>query len=256
VTDLYINNQLALLDLDMIMLDKDGTIIDIHHYWGSMIKMRADLIVQHFFPTSEDRYSIKDQLIEVMGIDLKSGKMKPEGPVGIKPREYIAEVASEVVRKNKIKKHPEEIEEIFKIVDQKTVNNISPLLTILPLVENFLKRCKECNVQLAIVTTDQSERARTALKALSIDHFFDHVIGGNEVKNVKPAPDMANKIIEISGIKKEKIAVIGDHSVDIQMGLNAGISCNIGVLSGLGSKNDFQSMSCWVINSFKDIEVK
>jgi phosphoglycolate phosphatase len=256
MTALFINNQEALSALEMIMLDKDGTIIDIHHYWGSMITMRADLIVETYITEPNRQIKIRNELVETMGIDLLTGKMKPEGPVGVKPREYIVQAATEVLLNNRVTQSPEDIEKIFGTVDSNTASNITPLLTMLPFVEDFLIRCNKHNVQLAVVTTDKRERAETALKALNIDHYFQYIIGGDEVENAKPAADMANKVLEISGININKVAVIGDHPVDVQMGLAAGIECNVGVLTGLGTTEDFRKLPCRVVNSFENLDIQ
>ena len=43
----HVNSGLLVLEKpEAVFFDKDGTLIDIHHYWGSMIKIRADLICE------------------------------------------------------------------------------------------------------------------------------------------------------------------------------------------------------------------
>ena len=41
---LLVGGNLFLDNPQLIMLDKDGTLIDIHHYWASMIRLRAKKI--------------------------------------------------------------------------------------------------------------------------------------------------------------------------------------------------------------------
>ena len=55
MTDLFVNDECVLEDVELILLDKDGTIIDIHHYWGSMLKERAQLIVNRWFSDSDSQ---------------------------------------------------------------------------------------------------------------------------------------------------------------------------------------------------------
>ena len=83
MTDLFINDECVLEDVQLILLDKDGTIIDIHHYWGFMLKERARLIVNRWFSDSDLQIRIFNELIDVMGFELESGRMKAEGPVGV-----------------------------------------------------------------------------------------------------------------------------------------------------------------------------
>ena len=58
MTDLFINDECVLEDVRLILLDKDGTIIDIHHYWGSMLKERARLIVNRWFSDADVKIRI------------------------------------------------------------------------------------------------------------------------------------------------------------------------------------------------------
>ena len=131
MSSLSINGKVVSLDIEAVIFDKDGTLIDVHHYWSSMIKMRATLIVKKWFSdVGSDK--IQGDLIDAMGVDLTSGKIKPNGPVGIKPRPFIVDVAAQIVRLNKKNVSNDEVEGIFLQVDQKTSDNILPLLKLLP----------------------------------------------------------------------------------------------------------------------------
>ena len=256
MTDLFVNDKCVLEDVELILLDKDGTIIDIHHYWGSMIKERAQLIVNRWFSDSDSQTKIFNELIDVMGIEIESGRMKPEGPVGVKPRPFIVKVATEVVCKNGVNAEEENIEKIFKDVDLQTANDILPFLKVLPCIISFIKECHEQGVQLGVVTTDITERGRKALQALKMENYFQYIIGGDQVKKPKPASDSVDIILEQSGIERDKTAVIGDHAVDLEMGISSKIGCNIGVLTGLGTRESFSPHTCHIIDSFKQLSTR
>ena len=68
-------------------------------------------------------------------------------------------------------------------------------------------------------------------------HFKVAIIGGDDVKNTKPSPDLALAVIEKCNVDKSKTIVIGDHPVDVQMGIAAKMGYNIGVLTGLSNAN-------------------
>ena len=256
MTDLFVMDECVLEDVELILLDKDGTIIDIHHYWGSMLKERAQLIVNRWFSDSDSQTKIFNELIDVMGIEIESGRMKPEGPVGVKPRPFIVKVATEVVCKNGVNAEEENIEKIFKDVDLQTANDILPFLKVLPCIISFIKECHEQGVQLGVVTTDITERGRKALQALEIENYFQYIIGGDQVINPKPASDSVDIILEQSGIERDKTAVIGDHAVDLEMGISSKIGCNIGVLTGLGTRESFSPHTCHIIDSFKQLSTR
>ena len=256
MTDLFVNDQCVLKDVQLVLLDKDGTIIDIHHYWGSMLKKRAQITINHWFANSKIQKEILYELIDTMGFDLVNKRMKPEGPVGVKPRTFIVKVASEVVCRNGVSIVEEEIEKLFKIVDRQTERNILPLLKVLPGVNTFIKKCYKLGVQIGVVTTDITQRGIKALQALEIDHCFQYVVGSDQVKNHKPASDSVDIIIEKSGLSRDKTVLIGDHVVDVEMGTKSAVGCKIGVLTGLGSQESFTNFSCHLINSFNELSLR
>jgi phosphonatase-like hydrolase len=69
--------------------------------------------------------------------------------------------------------------------------------------------------------------------------LLDISVASDEVEQGRPAPDMIFKAMEQLGISDVKsVAKIGDTPVDIQEGLNAGCGMVIGVLSGVGTKEE------------------
>ena len=88
-----------------------------------------------------------------------------------------------------------------------------------------------------------------------MEPYFQHVIGGDQINNPKPASDSVDIILAKSGLERHKTVVIGDHVVDVEMGIKSGVGCNIGVLTGLGSQESFTPFSCHLIGSFKELSL-
>lgn len=231
-------------DIRLIIFDKDGTLIDIHHYWASIIQLRAKEFAK------ED--SLYHELIEAMGVDTKTLKMKPEGPVGIKPRAFIRQVVQDVLLKHGIKKEDAEIEAVFKLVDEKTKTDLKPYLKLIPGAVEFLQLAKNSNTLMAIATTDLTERANLAFQALELSDFFSDVVGADRVKASKPDAEIGLLIMKNLGVKPENCIVVGDHPVDIHLGQNCGTKTNIAVLTGLGKEEDFVGLNCVQASSLKE----
>lgn len=247
--------QTLLEDPELIIFDKDGTLIDVHFYWTAMIRMRTELLVQKYFKDTSDSQR-STRLIEAMGIDESTGKMKREGPVGIKPRSFIVQVVIQTLKEMGAAASVQEIETLFREVDEKTLSHIRDFVRLLPGVENFVRKAHDAGILLSIATSDRTNRAQETLNQFGLSPYFHSVLGGDQIQNSKPEPEAVERLLVKTKARREKTAVIGDHPVDILMGENAGLICNIGVLTGLGTREDFKDLPCHIIESFNQLKVE
>ncbi|MDP7068120.1 MAG: HAD family hydrolase [Acidimicrobiales bacterium] len=247
MTDLLVGGDQCLKGIQAVLFDKDGTLIDIHHYWASMIRLRADLISVDCFGDGVRASQVADYLVDAMGVDLKTGRMKPDGPVGVKPRPEIVAVAASVVRAEGVNISCLEVETLFAEIDRRTESDFQPLLRTLPGVRNILRSLSDAGVAVAVVTTDLTSRARQALNVLDLGDWVDLVLGGDSVAVTKPAPDLAMAAIGHLAVDAARSVVIGDHPVDVQMGEAAGCGAAVAVLTGLASRAAFDGESCVVV---------
>ena len=243
-------------DPKIVLFDKDGTLVDMHHYWSIMVGIRANQIVKKWPVNHADQLVYRDIVMNAMGLDLVSGCIKPEGPVGIETRSYIIKIVADVVRGYKWKNvTDDDVESVFKIADQLISDNLKSMLKLLPGVEDLLKQLKHCGVRAVIVSADITVRVEKIIHELNLSSYFSEIIGGDLVSKSKPAPDLSILALSKTGLTVDDAVVIGDHLVDINMGVNAGISTNIGVLTGISNKSSFLGQDCFVVNDLRSIRV-
>ena len=239
-------------NIKMVIFDKDGTLIDVHHYWCSMIEFRAKMLVEDL--DIGKKKELYEALVDAMGIDFLSKKMKASGPVGIKPRGYIVDVALEVMQKYYNAYTREQVVEIFKKVDTYSKTQLKAIVKILPDVERLLKELKSAGVLMSIATTDLTERAILSMNALEIKEYFIDIVGADLVKNAKPSADLVQYILEKNALVKEEVIVVGDSMADLGMASNA--SCFfIGVETGLYN-DEFMQKSQYLLKTLKELRVE
>lgn len=110
--------------------------------------------------------------------------------------------------------------------------NINPE-DILPGVMNVLNALKEQEIKVAIGSS--SRNTPFILKQIGLDHYFDAIADGNEIKNSKPDPEVFLLAAKKMNIAPEDCLVVEDADA----GVEAAIAGGMKVLAvGFASKND------------------
>jgi phosphoglycolate phosphatase len=82
--------------------------------------------------------------------------------------------------------------------------------------------------QMAVLSNKPVHPSRAIVKALRLDHFFVSVYGGNSFSTKKPDPLGVNTLLAETNTSPERSIIIGDSSIDIVTGRNAGVwSCGV-----------------------------
>jgi HAD superfamily hydrolase (TIGR01509 family) len=90
-------------------------------------------------------------------------------------------------------------------------------------VDAVLKELKERGIKTAIVSFSNPEKIRAVFERLGFLEYFDVILGGADVENRKPHPEIAFKAMERLGVTPDETILIGDAPVDMETAKNAGI---------------------------------
>jgi len=91
-------------------------------------------------------------------------------------------------------------------------------------------RVKSNGVQrrMAVLSNKPVNPSRDILRSLGLGDFFVRVYGGNSFTTKKPDPLGVRTILEETGVAADEALIIGDSSVDVLTGQNAGLwTCGV-----------------------------
>jgi len=102
---------------------------------------------------------------------------------------------------------------------------------ILPSVPETLAYFKEAGYMQSIATTKRSDVASRLLSKLGLLHYFNLVLGINDVAHAKPAPDIIELTLERLNMEPREALLIEDTTIGLEAGVRAGVH-TVGVTTG------------------------
>ena len=89
-------------------------------------------------------------------------------------------------------------------------------------IDQVLEFAKKKGLKQAVFTYNTHNNARISLETADIFHYFEVIVGRDDIKNLKPHPDHLKHICEKIDVKPDQIVVIGDTGRDIEAAINIG----------------------------------
>ena len=82
--------------------------------------------------------------------------------------------------------------------------------------------------QMAVLSTKPVNPSRDIVQALGLGEFFVRIYGGNSFLTKKPDPLGVQTILHETGVAADEALIIGDSSIDVLTGRNAGMwTCGV-----------------------------
>jgi len=137
---------------------------------------------------------------------------------------------------------------------RKKYNDISlNTVQLFPHVEETLKTLHQKHITITVASSKGKDALLSLLASLNISNYISLVFGEQDVKNKKPAPDMALHIIEQTHSNPKNTLVVGDTIYDIAMG--QGAKCRTyGVTYGIHTREQLEKQKTdYIIDDFKEV---
>lgn len=241
----------AVYDPKLIVFDKDGTLLDFHYLWGawSVAFLRA---VTSVLEDGERYWTV---LGRTLGYDADARRILHDSPLAIEPTDGLVKVVATVLYQRGIPWN-QATEAAWHGARAAEDNlNLADLVRPVGDVAGLLRRVRATGVLIGIATTDQRNTTLSIMELLGVTDLVDHLVCGDDGVAIKPAPDMILSICAALGIRTVEAIVIGDTTADMIMGDRAGVLLRVGVLTGVGSREDLRCQADVVLDSIQDIEV-
>jgi HAD superfamily hydrolase (TIGR01509 family) len=117
---------------------------------------------------------------------------------------------------------PKAKERTYEIYGEMVSGNIEPL----PGVKEFIDRCREKGLKLAVATSADKVKMLTNLREIGIPaETFDQTLNGQDVEHKKPAPDIYLIAAGKLGVDPKSCLVVEDAQNGVEAAKAAGCKC-------------------------------
>jgi len=87
----------------------------------------------------------------------------------------------------------------------------------------LLQFCKDQGLIVGLATSSLGEWGKLVVSKTGIEGYFDFMLFGDDVINMKPAPDIYHLAIERAGVNREECLVFEDSLVGVEAAHKAGL---------------------------------
>jgi phosphoglycolate phosphatase len=225
------------LKIKGILFDKDGTLLQFGTIWIKVVEEIIDDLLKMIGKTGNR--DLQKQLC--LSIGLRNGEVDEKGHLASGTTLDIANAFQAVLPKQIPLLHQWVSENILKKMKQ-LIEYVKPVCNL----TSLFSAIKQKGVIIGIATADDYETTVFCLHHLGIKNEIQF-LGTADLYEKKPGAQVVEKFCEQFGLEKEEVAVVGDTVVDLKTAQNSKVRYGIGVLSGVGSKQELQSLADFVI---------
>jgi phosphoglycolate phosphatase len=233
-----------LLDgIELVVFDKDGTLIDFHAMWGGWaleLGRRLD---------GATRRPVAGDVFAAIGFDPVSGRVRAGAPLAVSTMAGIAEITAAVIRRwcPSVAAARRAVETAWFEPD--------PVATAVPTADLsvLFVLLRESGRRIAVATTDDRAPTEATLRGLGVRDHVSALACGDDGVGVKPDPAMVLAICTALGVAPDRIAVVGDTPADLAMGRGARAGRVIGVLTGVGDRAELEPLADAVLGSIGEL---
>ena len=217
MTEVAINGRT--FDVDLIVFDKDGTLIKLD-VWGYQLEKWGKLLQQNVDLTDAEIETIYAQL----GYDIETRKLRPDTPIVVGSIEQIQTISAFLLHDRGISWTA--AEQMVQVATDASLDAPPEpsMFEMIGDVPGTLRHLYEQKIQIGVATSDNRHSTERTLEILGIDALIQSVVCADDPIPMKPAPDGLFHIGRELGVLPSRMLMVGDSIGDMACGRAAGVA--------------------------------
>ena len=220
-----------------ILFDKDGTLLDFNRTWLGPYRRAVEYLQGRFGKIAD-----ADMLLARGGFIAEDQTWRADSPLASGSNQEIIEFWKSIIGPT------------FTDADRRALVSFFTLppggyAPVVDDLKSLFAELRQPDLQFGLATMDDEANAHDMLQGLGVEALFDFVCGADSGYGVKPQAGMALAFCRACGLRSDQIIMVGDSPKDLNMGRNAGVALNVGVLTGAHSEADLAPWADLVLDS-------
>jgi len=233
-----------LLDgIDLLIFDKDGTLIEFHSMWGGWVGELATRL------EAGAGRPLRAGLYPLLGVDPQTGLVHAHGLLAATPMSRIRERVEAYVVDQGVPVGQASAAMAAAWHAPDPVGLAQPVTDL----RGLLARLRPLVGAFAVATSDDREPTERTLEALGVAGEMAAIVCADDGIANKPAPDPVLHLCRLLAIPPARTAVVGDSPADLGMARAAGVRRTIGVLTGVADRHELEPLADVIIGSIADL---
>jgi HAD superfamily hydrolase (TIGR01509 family) len=241
----------AVIDADLVVFDKDGTLIDFEFYWGERTRRCGQRLIERVGGDG----ALRAALFSSLGFDPATGQTASDGPLAAATMTKIYTVATVVLYQHGFGWDDAGAHVQAAFASCMRAAPTADLVRTLSDVPDLFRCLDQADAKIAVVTSDDHATSVETLALLGVSDLVSAVVGGNDDIPMKPAPDAFLHVCAQLGVSPARAMMVGDTVADLMMAARAGAGVRLAVLSGVGKRDELAPHADLIAASIDEIQV-
>ncbi|MDT8304426.1 MAG: HAD family hydrolase [Anaerolineae bacterium] len=237
-------------DVDAVVFDKDGTLVDFATLWGARTVRWVETVA-----AAAGNPAIAPSLYRLIGFDPQTRQVQPDGPLAVASTADIYSLAAAVLFQHGYGWH--EGRPLAERAAAATMAAPPAPEEIQPIgdVAGTFRRLRAAGIKLAIATNDDRALTEATLVQLGIGGDVAVMACGDDPLPAKPHPAALHWIARELETTAARLVMVGDSANDMLAGRNAGVAGCVGILGGAGRRESLEALADVLIDGIDGIVV-
>lgn len=238
-------------DADLILFDKDGTLLEFEHFWAAKTVESIERLV-HSIGGSEQ---LRSDLYRTFHYDVTSQTISEDSPIVVAANFKLVVIVATVLLQHGYGWHDAELlaERHFApvLAEPPTLEMLRPV-TDLP---RLFASLRKAGVRIGIITSDDLGPTEATLNLLGVRHYVGFLACADSGYPAKPLPQAVWAACEQYKIAPQRTVLIGDSTTDMETGRRANVGLRVAVLTGMMKQEKLAPLADLVIGSIREVKV-